>query len=284
MRYTLRELIEVFRADPDSPFTTLNHAVRVRQERLYERLVREHGEVRLKQIRTRDLIVWHKDWLGPGKVAMAHSLISRLRVLFRFGDVFLEDQECRRLSNALSELHFEKPILHGRAMSDTQVIAFREAAHQIGRESLALAQALQYELRLTQKDVIGIYVPLSEPIETDVVHPHYGRWHDGIRWSDLDENLNLYSKEHKRRTFIIGNLRDAPMVMTELALYCDMRPEKITRNDLPRTGPIILNEISAFPYTTSEFRRKWRIVADFAHLPKTMMNKDSKQSPSLQLP
>ena len=44
MRYTLQKLIEEFRADPDSPFATLNHAVRVRQTRLFERLIREHGE------------------------------------------------------------------------------------------------------------------------------------------------------------------------------------------------------------------------------------------------
>ncbi|WP_244941386.1 hypothetical protein [Bradyrhizobium yuanmingense] len=278
MRYTLKTLIEEFRADPHSPFATLNHAVRVRQGRLYDRLIREHGDLLLKQIRPRDLIAWHREWLGSGKIAIAHSLISRLRVLFRFGDVLLEDRECRRLSGALSKLRFEKPILRGQVMTDVQVIAFREAAHRIGRESLALAQALQYELRMTQKEVAGVYVPFSEPIETDVAHPDYGKWHDGIRWSDLDDDLILHLATRERR-----NLRSAPMVMEELAVYCDMEPGKITRNDLPRTGPIILNEISAFPYTTSEFRRKWRTVADFARLPKTMMNKDSKRAPSLQL-
>jgi len=111
----------------------------------------------------------------------------------------------------------------------------------------------------------------------------YGRWHDGIRWSDLDDIFNLYSSDRKRRTTVVGNLRDAPMVMKELSIYCEMEPEKITRDNLPRTGLIILNEISAFPYTTSEFRRKWRIVANFAQLPKTIMNKDSKRPSSLQL-
>ncbi|MCP3397146.1 hypothetical protein [Bradyrhizobium sp. CCGB20] len=282
MRYTLERLIEEFRADPHSPFAALNHAVRVRHIRLYERLIREHGRTSLKQIRPRDLIAWHRVWVGAGKVAIAHSLISRLRVLFRFGEVFLEDRECRRLSTALSKIRFEKPALRGQAITNEQIVAFRTTAHQYGFEAMSLAQALQYDLHLSQKDVIGIYVPVSEAIETDVVHSEYGKWHDGLRWSDLDEDLNLFSRDRKGQATLTVNLRKAPMVMQELAIYCDMHdPEKITRDDLARTGPIILNEQSAFPYTTAEFRRKWRIVANYAQLPKTLTNKDSKRLQSL---
>lgn len=277
MRYTLHKLIEEFRADPDSPFATLNHAVRARQTRLYDRLIREHGSLSLERIRTRDLMAWHRDWLGPGKVAIAHSLVTRLRVLFRYGDVMLEDRECRRLFDALSNIRFEKPILRSQPISDVQINAFRDAARQMGWESFALAQAIQVDFRLTQKKVIGIYVPASAHIDTDVTHPEYGKWHDGLRWEDIDDKLNLQLRGRRRRTTLIGNLSKASMVMQELAFYCHKPSDKITREDLPRTGPIILNEQTAFPFTTAEFRRKWRIVADYAQLPKTIMNKDSKR-------
>ncbi len=222
-------------------------------------------------------MAWHRDWLGLGKVAIAHSLVTRLRVLFRYGDVMLEDRECRRLSNALSNIRFEKPVLRSQPISEVQINAFRVAARQMGWDSFALAQAIQVDFHLTQKNVIGIYVPSSAHIDTDVTHPEYGKWHDGLRWSDIDDNLNLHLGGRRRRTTLIGNLRNAPMVMQELAIYCDKSSKEITREDLPRTGPIILNEQTAFPHTTAEFRRKWRIVADYAQLPGTVMNKDSKR-------
>jgi hypothetical protein len=277
MRYTLQRLIDEFRTDPASPFATLNHAVRARQTRLYDRLIREHGVLSLERIRPRDLIAWHREWLGPGKVAIAHSLVTRLRVLFCYGDVMLENRECRRLSDALSNIRFEKPVLRGEPISEVQINAFRNAARQMGWDSFAMAQALQSDFRLNQKNVIGIYVPPSVQIETDVTHPEYGSWHDGLRWEDIDDNLNVHLRRRRQRTTLIGNLRNASMVMQELAIYCEKPSEKITRDDLPRTGPIILNEQTAFPHTTAEFRRKWRIVADFAQLPKTIMNKDSKR-------
>src|SRR5262249_33163432 len=104
MRYTLGELIETFCSDPQSPYLELSYAVRTRHKRLLERVRREHGQVALKNIRPRNLIAWHNTWLGNGKVAQAHQLITRLRVIFRFGDILLEDRECKRLSRTLTEL------------------------------------------------------------------------------------------------------------------------------------------------------------------------------------
>jgi hypothetical protein len=276
MEYSLDELIECYRTDPQSSFVKLSYAVRVRHERLLSRMSREHGRIMLRSIRTRTLVIWHRDWSGNGKVAMAHSLLTRLRVLFRFGAAMLEDSECERLMGALEKLQFEKGVTRrDQTMSREQAVAIRAKAHWRGWDSMALAQALQFELMLRQKDCIGEWVPMSEPGFSDITHRDYGKWFRGLRWEEIDAHMVL------RRTTSKGDnieveLRLAPMVMEELSHMCrDVDPSTITRGDLPTAGPVILNEISAYPYTPAEFRRKWRLVANLAGIPKHITNRDS---------
>jgi hypothetical protein len=107
---TVGELIEGYRSDPQSSLRKLSHGVRVKHERLLARITREHGHRTLKGIRARDLVAWHDGWLGKGKIAAAHSLMSRLRVVLRFGATILEDKESRRLAERLGEMRFERPV------------------------------------------------------------------------------------------------------------------------------------------------------------------------------
>src|SRR5450631_468241 len=120
----LDQLIESYRTDPQSSFSKLNYAVRIKHERLLARIRREHGDISLRDVRGRNLIAWHNGWLGENKIAMAHSLISRLRVIFRFGATILEDGECERLTNLMRDMRFEKRTTRrGQAMSSEQAKA-----------------------------------------------------------------------------------------------------------------------------------------------------------------
>ncbi|MEO8318431.1 MAG: hypothetical protein ABI561_08925, partial [Bradyrhizobium sp.] len=51
---------------------------------------------------------------------------------------------------------------------------------------------------------------------------------------------------------------------------------ELTRDAFPVSGPIILCEINGYPYTTAEFRRKWRIVAKLAGIPDSVTNSVSR--------
>jgi hypothetical protein len=195
MPHTISELIKQYRGDPHSSFSKLSYSVRIKQGRLLARIVREHGQVSLPRLRTRDLVVWHQAWLGSNKIAIAHALITRLRVVFRFGATILEDRECRRLVNALAEMRFEKPPSRNQPMSSEQAKAIRVKAHTwFGWDSIALAQALQFELGLNQKAVIGEWVPIDETGVSDVrrrAGTREEKWLSGLRWSDIDETFIL---------------------------------------------------------------------------------------------
>jgi hypothetical protein len=267
MSFTLKKLIDLYRTDPDSSFSNLNYQVRVKHERLLARISREHGNYQLRNVRTRTLLGLHKTWLAGGKVAMAHALVSRLRVLFRFGATVLEDRDCARLLDAIGDIRFQTSRSHTLQMTAEQANAIRTVAKQNGMFSIAIAQAFQFELLMGQKDVIGEWVPSSEPDESLTTGEKKGKWLRGLRWECIDENLILRCTIGKSRRPIEVDLRTAPMVMAELG--------ESDRPSLPATGPIIICEVTGYPYSTAEFRRKWRNVAKQAGLPNNVKNRDS---------
>jgi len=135
---------------------------------------------------------------------------------------------------------------------------------------------------LRQKDVIGEYVPLSEPGFSDTATRKYGKWFRGIRWDEVDSNGILVHTTSKKGKDIEVNLALAPMILEELE---NMFPGSvrvvgertvIDRSMWPADGPIIICETTGWPYTTAEFRRKWRLVANAAGIPKGIRNMDTR--------
>ena len=189
MGYTLKQLIVLYRSDPDSPFQNLQYQVRVKQKRTLERISKELGNHQLRSIKTRTLLAWHKAWSSGGRIAAAYELMARLRALFRFGFTMLEDRECKRLLDILRESRFRSLGPRLVQLTADHVRAIRTVAHDhFGWHSIALAQALQFELMLSQKDVIGEWVPRSATGVTDVFWGP-SKWLMGARWEEVDENF-----------------------------------------------------------------------------------------------
>lgn len=262
----LRSLIASYQTDEASTYHSLRYHVRKSHEGLLRRIADDHGDIALPEIKARLLLVWHKEWSAGGtKVAIGHAFMGQLRTLFSFGMTMLEDSECERLSVVMSKLRFPSPKPRTERLTADQAIAIRKYAHSICWPEIALAQALQFELMLRQKDVIGEWVPMDEPGDTDLAY-HGKKWLRGLRWEEVDASMVLSHTTSKRGKPLVVDLKLAPMVMEEIALYGDHEP----------TGPIIICSATGLPFMGSEFRRKWRIVADGAGIPKDVRNMDSR--------
>lgn len=262
----LAELIDEYQTDDLSAFHKLRFAVRKNHTSLLKRIRDRHGATRLAQITGRTIVGWHAEWLGTGKVSMAHAFVAQLRTLFGFGLTLLADPECQRLCLVLQNLRFAMAPPRVDRLTFEQANAVRHWAHQIGWHSIALAQALQFELMLRQKDVIGEWVPESEDGDA-IIHWRDHKWLRGIKWSEVDDDLILRHVTSKRQKPIVVDLKNAPMVMEELE-YFDEIPEQ--------DEPLVICEATAMPYATAEFRRKWRIVANYAGIPSNVRNMDSR--------
>lgn len=85
-----------------------------------------------------------------------------VRIVMSFG-AQLELPDCDRLHNILSKMEFENPRRRTSIITAEQAVLIRQEAHRIGHPSIALAQAIQFDLMLRQKDVIGEWIPVDEP-------------------------------------------------------------------------------------------------------------------------
>jgi hypothetical protein len=284
MDLTLKQLVDCYRTDPYSDFLKLQHQVRSKHDRELTRLIERYGNTQICDIRFRTLLAWYSDWLADSKVAKARSAVSRLRELFRFGCSILEDSECDRLFEALGKLPLESSPPRTVQMTADHARAICATAHtNFGWHSIALAQALQFELLLGQKDVIGEWVPLAERGESGVIWQKR-KWLRGLRWSDIDKNLILRHAVGSSGRRIEVDLRTAPMALDELKFHVAAQKGKtasstMTLEDLigslPSSGPVVYNEINGMPWSTAEFRRKWRMVAREAGVPGNVTNRDS---------
>jgi hypothetical protein len=261
---TLESLTECYRTDPDSDYHKNRYVTRIYYDKLIDRLTEDHGHVLVQNIKGRDVKRWHENWTVRG-VAMAHALVGMLRTVVNFGVGILEEEECKRLSVVLSSQKYSTAPARTSFMTSEQAIAIRKAAHEKGWPSIALAQALQFELMLRQKDVIGEWVPIAEPGMSDITQNGM-KWLRGLRWEEIDENLNLSHVTSKRGKLLEASLYDAPMVMEELAKM----------GDRPAKGPVILFEKTGKPWGGIYYRMAWRQCADAAGVPKSVRNMDSR--------
>lgn len=262
---TIEALAHAYRTDEDSPYHKKRYVTRKHYDKLVEKIVNEHGHERVADMKGRMVKRWHDDWTADGKIALGHALVGMLRTLINFGSSMMDDDDCARLSAKMSDMRFSLPKPRNSFLTAEMAEAFRAKAHEKGYHSMALAQAFQFELMLRQKDVIGEWVPISEPGMSDVVSKGE-KWLRGLRWEEIDENLILRHVTSKRGKEVEHNLRNAPMVMEELALLGDRKA----------SGPIIVTERTQLPWNTYYFRHTWRAIATAAGLPKEVRNMDSR--------
>jgi hypothetical protein len=249
---SMASLIQLYRMDERSPFQKIQFSTRGNYEAHLRRIERDIGDVELAQWKGEHIKSAYEAWTKGGTTnTMAHGLVTMLRGLFGFG-ALLGDRECERLSVIMHKMRF--PMIRSRnvrltAEHATKIIG---RAHEKGLHSLALAQAIQFELGLGQKHVIGEWVPPNEPGESNVVSGGV-KWLRGLRWGEID-NSRL--------------------------LACPMVTDAIDRYMGARTGPMIVYEKTGLPYFPHQWRREWRAIANEVGVPKRIFNRDSRRRKS----
>jgi hypothetical protein len=262
---TISSLAHLYRTDERSPFHQIRFRTRETYANLLKRVESDCGDVKLADLKAQDIERLYTRWKETGKVAMPHSLVTMLRMLFGFGAVTLADAHCERLSVLMSKMRFSMAKPRTERLTVEQIVAIRLKAHEMKRPSIALAQAFQFDCTLGQKDVIGEWVPQDEPGPLSEILHGGRKWLRGLRWSQIDENLVLRHTTSFGSKSVEFDLRRAPMVMEELKHL----------NKLPTSGPIIVCERTGRPWS-DEFRREWRKIATACGIPKHIKNMDSR--------
>lgn len=260
---SLANLVEHYRRDERSPYCSVRFRTRQNYDGLLRIIEADLGSRNIVDIGSADLSNVYQAWTKRGDY-MAHALVTMLRALCKYGSNELRDRECERLSGCLHSMRVRvSKSENNRRLSLEDVTAIIRIAHEMKLPSMALAQALQFEGGLAQRDVIGEWVPESEDGESKI-HDDGFKWLRGIRWDEIDETLVLRHETSKRGKLIELPLSEYPLVMTEFA-----------RIERGYKGAVITHEDTGFPYKAHIFRELWREIARRADIPDEIKNMDS---------
>lgn len=287
---TLKSVIRLYQQTPESPY----HEVRSNTRAMYDEslglLERTVGTRRLEKLTGLDFKRWYANFKQPAedtekqaerraeaakngitlppnpeRVRRAYKAMQLLRIVIGFG-VVLNITECFRLSAILKQLEFTSPKARTAAITFEQAQAICDKAIEKGLLSIALAQALQFELTLRQIDVIGRWEKVSDSNAGGIVDRDQ-RWRDGLLWSDIDENGILIKTTSKVDDVVAEH---DTMAYPFLRKIIDMVPPG------QRVGPMIKCEATGLPYRYRFFSKNWREVANEAGVPANVWNRDSR--------
>lgn len=278
---TLQSAIDIYLSDPDSPYQKLRH-ISAKHALVYCRVLgRAVGTARLAQVKYRDLLRWHERFAapkiegGPRRPASAHDMMTMLRRVLSFG-VALELEHCDRVQTILREMKFPGARKRREFLTAEQVIAIRREAHHQGLHSIALCQALLFELMWRPKDALGEWIPEREPGISEYVR-NGRKWMLGVRWSEVDGHVLTHrlSKSIRGRDAIMDPrsgqteeyfLPNYPMIMEDMA--------RIPAEQ--RVGPMIISEKTGRPWNEKEYQKAWRQIARTCGIPDGVQNRDSR--------
>jgi hypothetical protein len=268
---TILGLSRRYQVDEASPFKRLKHNTRTKDTYTLILIEKAFGTRSLAALKIGDFYRWYeaakkpKAPGGPERVRRAYGIIKKLRELFAFG-IMAELPECRRLYEVMEHARFAQPARRRIAMELSHVEAFVAKAIELGRLSLALGTAIQFETALRQKDVIGEWEPIPTGQGASGILLNGRRWANGLTWSDLAADLVVRKATTKTGAFAAHDLKLCPLVLDLL--------ERVPTDR--RIGPLVLDETAGRPYAESAYGREWRIVAKAAGVPDHVWNMDAR--------
>lgn len=268
---TIGALVERYLSDSRSSYRTVGFSTRKYYDTLLKHIKDDCAQLKLTDLNTDDFQRLYDSWTAKGtkKLAMGRSLITMMRGLFGFGARVLEDRECDRLSFVLHKMKFAVPRPRKQALNLDQAEMIIAKANEKGWGSIALAQAIQWNCGIRQKDVVGEWVPIGEPGLSTVTYRRL-KWLRGLRWEEINESFVLRHTSGTDEKEIMVDLKIAPMVMKQLG----HKP----RSAFPASGPVILRESTGRPWDANEFRKMWRTIARACDIPDDVRNADSQRA------
>ncbi|WP_457093676.1 integrase [Microvirga sp. P5_D2] len=268
---TILSLSRRYQLDEASPFQRMKHNTRHKDTYTLKIIEKAFGKRALAALKIGNFYHWYDEAKkpkvpgGPERVRKAHGIIKKLRELLAYG-IMAELPECRRLYEILEHARFAQPARRRVAMELEHVEAFIPKAIEMGRLSLALGTAFQFETAMRQKDVIGEWELIPQGEEASGIVLNGRRWINGLVWSDIAADLVLRKATTKTGAYAAHDLKLCPLVLRCLDLIPADR----------RLGPVIVDETAGRPYAESAYGREWRLVARAAGVPEHVWNMDAR--------
>jgi hypothetical protein len=268
---TIQSLSRRYQTDQESPFKKHKWNWRDRETRILKIIEKAFGGRSLSALRNTDFQRWYdaakqpKTPGGPERIDRAVKIMKLVRQMVHYG-VQAELPQSDRLSRILDKMRFQGPERRRVTLDLEHVKAFIPKAVEMGRLSLALGTAIQFETMMRQKDVIGEWEPLGDSNPSHGIVLGRARWVKGLTWADIPESMVIRKVTTKTGAIVVADLKLCPLVLDVLQL---IPVEK-------RIGPLIIDENAGRPYAEDAYTREWRKVARAASIPDRIRNMDAR--------
>jgi hypothetical protein len=269
---TIRGLSRRYQTDEASPFNKrMKHTTREKDLHVLKIIEKAFGDRALHALHLADFWRWYdaakkpKVPGGPERIRRAWGIMKKLRELFSYG-VAAELPGCARLQTILLEVRFPQPARRRVTLDLEHVQAFIAKAIELGRICLALVTAIQFDMLLRQKDVIGEWEPIRGGEAATGIVLNGRRWVRGLTWNDLSIEGVTRKATSKTGAIAAHDVNLCPHVLQVLAHVPAAN----------RVGPLIIDETAGRPYAGDAYQREWRRVARAAGVPDCVWNMDAR--------
>lgn len=287
---TLKSVIRLYQHTKESPYHEVKSNTRAMYDESLGLLETAVGDRRLEKLTGLDFKRWYANFKEPAKDTKkqaerraeaaklgaklppnperprrAYKAMQLLRIVIGFG-VVVNITECFRLSAILKHLEFSAPKARTAAITFAHAEAICNKAIEKGLLSIAITQALQFELTLRQIDVIGRWEKTDQPNSGGIVD-RGRRWRDGLLWSHIDAHGVLTKTTSKIDDVVAEHDTNGYPFLRKIL---DMVPME------KRFGPVIICETTGLPYRYRHFSSVWRKIASEVGVPANVWNRDSR--------
>lgn len=262
---TIGSLVVLYRTDANSPYKALKHATRIRDYDPSLRILKTSvGGRKIKTLRGEDFRRWYREWIGAnGHVRRAHGAIRKLRSVLSYGAEQRLDG-CSQAREILSLIRFATPDARTVKMEYAHAVAICAKAIELGRPSIAITQAIQWDTALRRIHVIGEWLPVEDGDVGGIIRGKT-KWR-GLTAADISaDSVLTVPVMSKNKKATRHDLTACPLVMAVLK-----------EAQLPSVGPLIVSEVTKLPYRENYYAQDWRAIATAAKVPKEVWSMDAR--------
>ena len=261
---TIKSLISVYRTHDKSPYRALKHSTKVRDyDPTLELISDTVGERAVRNLRGSDFTRWYENWGSKGRLRRAHGAIRKLRLVLSFG-VQEKLPDCATAREILSLMRFAAPDPRGMKMEYEHARAICMKALELGRPSIAITQALQWDTALRRIHIIGEWLPVAQG-DTGGIIRGGTKWR-GLTAADISaENVLTVPVVSKNKKATRHDLNACPLLAEVLKVVA-----------LPSVGPLIISEKTGLPYRENYYAQDWREIAKAAGVPENIWSMDAR--------
>lgn len=283
---TIKSLVSCYQRDPESAYQGLEQNTQACYDGWCRTLVRAVGERRVDRLTGRDMRKWFLTIMQPAekggkpRVRLAKGVVRQMMPILLGYGAELGFKNCAELLAVLEAMTLRVPrdiMNRWKAMKTPQIeMSFEQASaivdHGLGKgtrrhRSVAITTAAQFEMTLTQIDVIGKVekVAKARNLPAGAIVRDRFMWLGVLRYEDFLPGMTLDMTRSKNGNGAIFDLNEYPLFLRALAAV----PEA------ERKGPVAITD-EGEPFKKRWFHRVFTELAAAAGVPKGVWSMNAR--------